>query len=109
MLLEQQAIPIPSSEEKSKEMDTRKFSMNTLTHQLSEEEDSMPYSGERDEDFTRLIERNSSVDTGMFSASPSRKVSKISNSGLAYIQEEDGSIERSESLDFESYSGDSNI
>ena len=119
MLLKQNSIPIPSEESNPKsyqsgeniESTTRKFSMNSLTHQFSMEggDDTTPYPSERDEDFTKLIEKNSFDIGGMFSAASSRKVSKISQPGLAYIQEEEGSIDRRDSADFDSYSGESNI
>ena len=119
MLLRQNSIPIPTEEINPKsyqsgediENTTRKFSMNSLTHQFSMEggDDTTPYPSERDEDFTKLIEKNSFDIGGMFSAASSRKVSKISQPGLAYIQEEEGSIDRRDSADFDSYSGDSNI
>ena len=85
-------------------VDTRKFSLDSLTHQYSVEEDSCEaYDG-----FTKLIER-SNWDTSRFPASPSRKTSKISNTSLAFIQEEEGPLERNYSTDFESYSGNSSL
>lgn len=89
-------------------VDRHKFSMSSLTHQLSMEEGCVPCTDEPDEDFTKLIEKNR-FEAGVFSSTPSRKASKMSHSGLTYIQEEEGSIERPDSTDFESYSGDSNI
>ena len=92
--------------------ESHKFSITSLTHQLSMEEGCVSCTDEPDEEFTNnqgpLI-RKTSFDPGVFSAAPSRKVSKISNSGLTYIQEEEGSIDRPDSTDFESNSGDSNI
>ena len=108
-VLEHRNVPLHSVGSKindtGEKVDSRKFSMTSLTHQFSFDEGNID---EPDDDFTKLIEK-SSYDPGVFSAPPSRKVSKMSNSGLTYIQEEEGSIERTESLDFESYSGDSNI
>ena len=89
-------------------VECRKFPMNSFTHQFSLEEVCLPCTDEPDEDFTKLIEKNS-FDPGVFSAGPSRKVSEMSNAGLTHIQEEEISIDRPDSADFESYSGDSNI
>ena len=111
-LLKQQAVPFSLTDtninESGKKLDERKFSMDSLTHQLSHEDVSLPYSSEADENFTKLIDR-SNFETGIYSTSQSRKVSKMSNVSLGFIQEEDGSIERPDSTDFESYSGDSNM
>ena len=111
-LLKQQAVPFSLTDtnisESVKKIDERKFSMDSLTHQLSNEDVSLPYSNEADEGFTKLIDK-SNFETGVYSTPQSRKVSKLSNISLGFIQEEDGSIERPDSTDFESYSGDSNI
>ena len=108
-LLKHQSLPIPIVEGTGRKPDEnpQKYSMTSLTHQFSMEEGSIP--GEADDYLSKLIER-STFETGTNFTSPtSRKVSKMSNSSLSYIREEEGSIERSDSTDFESYSGDSSI
>ena len=109
-LMKHQSLPIPINEgNRSKsEENPHKYSMTSLTHQFSIEEGTIP--GEADDYLSRrLIERNSFDSGTNFSNPTNRKVSKMSNSSLSYIREEEGSIERSDSTDFESYSGDSSI
>ena len=109
-LMKHQSLPIPKTEgngSKSEE-NTHKYSMTSLTHQFSLEEGTLP--GEADDYLSRrLIERNNFDSGTNFTNPTNRKVSKMSNSSLSYIREEEGSIERSDSTDFESYSGDSSI
>ena len=109
-LMKHQSLPIPKTEgngSKSEE-NTHKYSMTSLTHQFSVEEGTIP--GEADDYLSRrLIERNNFDSGTNFTNPTNRKVSKMSNSSLSYIREEEGSIERSDSTDFESYSGDSSI
>ena len=111
-LLKQQSVPFSMAKintaESIKKIDPRKFSLDSIAHQFSHEEDTVQYSGEADDGFTKLIERNN-FEHGAYSTLQNRKVSKISNASLSFIQEEDGSSERPESTDFESYSGDSNL
>ena len=110
-LLKQQAVPFSLADtninESVKKLDERKFSTDSSTHQFTHEETTLPYSNEAEEGFAKLIDR-SNFETGIYSTPQSRKVSKMSNVSLGFIQEEDGSMERPDSTDFESYSGDSN-
>ena len=115
-LLQQQNVVImkekhAAGQKSETDRNSRKFSMDSLTHQFSLE-DSLPTD---ETDDAQLIEKSSSpcmAGTSIFSTAPNRKVSKVSTSGLSFIQEEEGSSEKAESTDLDSYgtlSGDSNI
>ena len=109
-LMKHQSLPVPAVDgiRSKSEENPHKYSMTSLTHQFSMEESSSP--GEADDYLSkRLIERVS-LDSGTNFTNPgNRKTSKISSSSLSYIQEEESSIGRADSTDFDTYSGDSSI
>ena len=77
--------------------------MDSLTHQFSLE-DSLP-TDEIHHD-AHFMEKGSSPcvpATNIFPTAPHRKVSKVSASGLSFIQEEEVSSEKAESTDLDSY------
>ena len=109
-LMKHQSLPLPLVDgigTKSEE-NPHKYSMTSLTHQFSMEEGSSP--GESDDYLSKRLIDRVSLDSGTnFTNSGNRKTSKISSSSLSYIQEEESSIGRADSTDFDTYSGDSSI